>query len=160
MWSYYQSQPSESGFEFGDPSWEDYHLNSAFKGLRDTPEAGRARKARLSGLNPLPPGLSPSNGSSRLFSGCHCQQDTIQTPWQGLTPMIWPLRLFGRFSSLPPAICLGHLSCPHPEYLHQRARTESLSPLLLNPSPEIEPSTPEECSKYQWTSGPCSVFCF
>lgn len=60
----------------------------------------------------------------------------------------WPLRLFGRFCSLPPAICLGHLSCPHPEHLHQRARTESLSPPLLSPSPRVEPSTPEECSKY------------
>ena len=79
----------------------------------DTPEAGRAPKARLSWLDSLPPGLSPLNGSSILFSGCHCPQDVVQTPWQGLTPMIWPLRLFGRFCSLPPAICLGHLSCPH-----------------------------------------------
>lgn len=152
-WRYYQSQPSESGFQFGDPSWEDYHLNSTFKGLRDTPEAGRAPKARLSWLDSLPPGLSPLNGSSILFSGCHCPQDVVQTPCQGLTPVIWPLRLFGRFCSLPPAISFLPTSRISPP-----KGKGWVSPPLLTPSPRVEPSTSEECSKYSWTSGPCSVF--
>lgn len=151
-WRYYQSQSSESGFQFGDPSWEDYHLNSAFKGLRDTPEAGRAPKARLSWLDSLPPGLSPLNGSSIQFSGCHCPQDGIQTPWQCLTPVIWPLHLFGWFCSLPPAISFLPTSQISPP-----KGKGWVSPPLLTPSPRVEPST-SECSKYSWPSGPCSVF--
>lgn len=133
---YFPVTASESGFQFGESSWEDNHFKNAFRWLRETLEGGKASKAKLSPLQ------TPCLQTWALQMGPpHCSKAALARKTLSklfnkaqMTTQDLAFVSFGLFCTWPPAILLGQLFSLRPRYYCQKAKTESVSFTSASPA--------------------------